>query len=157
MRNFDLIYKTYWQKVFRLCMGFVNDQEWAKDITQDTFLIVYKEVSKFRNDASIGTWIFRIATNNCLRQIENSKKFLKTDFVTEIEDVVYANFDKKTEFLYKCISELQEMDRIIISLELEELKQSEIALIIGVSEVNVRVRIHRIKEKIAKKFTNYEE
>ena len=157
MQNFDLIYKTYWQKVFRLCMGFVNDQEWAKDITQDTFLIVYKELLKFRNDASIGTWIFRIATNNCLRQIENSKKILKTELVTEIEDVVYANIDKKTEYLYKCISELQEMDRIIISLELEDIKQSEIAIIIGVSEVNVRVRIHRIKEKIAKKFTHYEE
>lgn len=157
MIDFELIYKTYWQKIYRLCMGFLNDQEWAKDITQDIFIIVYKELPKFRNDASIGTWIFRIATNNCLRQIEKSKKMLKTEINREFEDIIQPNKDKKTDFLYKCISELQEIERIIISLELEEVKQSEIALIVGITETNVRVKIHRIKEKIAIKFKNYEE
>ena len=157
MIDFELIYKTYWQKVYRLCMGFLNDQEWAKDITQDIFIIVYKELPKFRNKASIGTWIFRIATNNCLRQIEKSKKMLKTEMVTEFEDIIQPNKDKKTDFLFKCISELQEIERIIISLELEEVKQSEIAVIVGISETNVRVKIHRIKEKIALKFEKYEE
>ena len=157
MMNFDIIYKTYWQKIYRLCMGFVNDKEWAKDITQDIFIIIYKELPKFRNEASIGTWIFRIATNNCLRQIEKSKKMIKTDLYTEIEDIIPVSIEKKTEFLFKCISELPEIDRIIISLELEDTKQSEIAIILGISEVNVRVKIHRIKEKIAKKFKHYEE
>ena len=157
MIDFEVIYETYWQKVYRLCMGFINDQEWAKDITQDIFIIVYKELPKFRNDASIGTWIFRIATNNCLRQIEVSKKMLKTEINIEFEDTIQPNKDKKTDFLFKCISELQEIERIIISLELEEVKQSEIAVIVGISETNVRVKIHRIKEKIALKFKNYEE
>ena len=157
MIDFEVIYKTYWQKVYRLCMGFLYDQEWAKDITQDIFIIVYKELPKFRNDASIGTWIYRIATNNCLRQIEKSKKMLKTEINSEFEDIIQPNKDKKTDFLFKCISELQEIERIIISLELEEVKQSEIAVIVGISETNVRVKIHRIKEKIAIKFKNYEE
>lgn len=157
MIDFELIYKTYWQKIYRLCMGFLNDQEWAKDTTQDIFIIVYKELPKFRNHASIGTWIFRIATNNCLRQIEKSKKMLKTEINTEFEDVIPPNKDKKTDFLFKCISELKEIERIIISLELEQVKQSEIAMIVGISETNVRVKIHRIKEKIAIKFKEHEE
>ena len=157
MIDFEVIYKTYWEKVYRLCMGFINDREWAKDITQDIFIIVYKELPKFRNDASIGTWIFRIATNNCLRQIEKSKKMLKTEINREFEDTIQPNKDKKTDFLFKCISELQEIERIIISLELEEVKQSEIAVIVGISQTNVRVKIHRIKEKIAIKFKKYEE
>ena len=138
-------------------MGYVNDQEWAKDITQDIFIIVYNELPKFRNDSTIGTWIFRIATNCCLRQIEKSKKMPKTGLIVEVEDIIQPNLDKKTEFLFKCISELEEIDRIIISLELEDTKQSEIATIIGISEVNVRVKIHRIKDKISKKFKKYEE
>ena len=157
MIDFEVIYKTYWQKVYRLCMGFINDREWAKDITQDIFIIVYKELPKFRNEASIGTWIFRIATNNCLRQIEKSKKMLKTEINREFEDVIQPNEAKKTTILFKCISELQEIERIIISLELEDVKQSEIAMIVGISETNVRVKIHRIKEKIAIKFKKYEE
>lgn len=157
MIDFEIIYKTYWQKVYRLCMGFLNDHEWAKDVCQDVFIIIYNELPKFRNDASIGTWIFRIATNKCLRQIENSKKMQKTELNIEFEDVIQPNKDKKTDYLYQCISELQEIERIIISLELENVKQSEIAIIVGISEVNVRVKIHRIKEKIALKFEHYEE
>jgi RNA polymerase sigma-70 factor (ECF subfamily) len=60
------------------------------------------------------------------------------------------------QFLYKCIAELPETDRLIISLELEDIKQAEIAKIVGLSETNVRVKVYRIKEKLAKKFENYE-
>ena len=62
----------------------------------------------------------------------------------------------QTKFLYQSISELPETDRIIISLELEDIKQSERAKFIGISEANVRVKIHRIKEKLTEKFKKYE-
>jgi RNA polymerase sigma-70 factor (ECF subfamily) len=57
--------------------------------------------------------------------------------------------------LYRCISELEETDRIIISLELEGLPQAEIAAVVGLSNGNVRVKIHRIKEKLTQKFQAY--
>ncbi|MNY80439.1 RNA polymerase sigma factor [compost metagenome] len=59
--------------------------------------------------------------------------------------------------MYKCIAELPETDRIIISLELEDIKQNEIAKIVGLSEANVRVKIHRIKEKLTQKFKENEQ
>ena len=153
--NFNEIYRTYWQKVFRLTMGFVNDEDWAKDITQDTFVTVWQQLATFRNEASIGTWIFRIATNQCLRQIEREKRLPKTELKFDIEEQVLPNLEKQTAFLYQCIAELPETDRIIISLELEDLKQAEIASIVGISEANVRVKIHRIKEKLTQKFKSY--
>jgi RNA polymerase sigma-70 factor (ECF subfamily) len=51
---------------------------------------------------------------------------------------------------------LKEIDRIIISLELEDMKQADIATIVGISESNVRVKIHRIKEKLTEKFKRYD-
>jgi len=60
------------------------------------------------------------------------------------------------QFLYKFIAELPETDRLIISLELEDVKQAEIAKIVGLSETNIRVKVFRIKERLAKKFENYE-
>jgi RNA polymerase sigma-70 factor, ECF subfamily len=155
--TFDEIYKTYWQKVFRLCMGYVNDYDWAKDIAQETFIIVWQQLPKFRKESSISTWIFRIASNHCLRQIEKQNRTLKTELPNEIEDILLPNFENKIEFLYKCISELTETDRIIILLELENIKQIEIADILGISETNVRVKIHRIKEKLVQKFNGYEQ
>lgn len=149
---FEEIYEVYWQRIFRLCMGYVNDTELAQDLAQETFIIVWQQLPKFRNESGIGTWIFRIASNNCLRQIEKEKKFAKTDLPVNLEEKKQESLEPQILLLYQFISELPETDRIIISLELEEVKQAEIAHIVGLSESNIRVKIHRIKEKLTQKF-----
>jgi RNA polymerase sigma-70 factor (ECF subfamily) len=149
---FEEIYELYWQRIFRLCMGYVNDSDLAQDLAQETFIIVWQQLPKFRNESSVGTWIFRIASNNCLRQIEKEKKFTKTDLPINLEEKKQESIEPQIQLLYQFISELPETDRIIISLELEEVKQAEIAHIVGLSESNIRVKIHRIKEKLTQKF-----
>ena len=150
--EFEQIYKTYWDRIFRLCMGFVNDYDAAQDLSQETFIIVWQKLGTFRNESSIGTWIFRIASNNCLRQIEKQKRFPKSELPVHLSEEKLTSLEPQIQFLYKCIAELPETDRIIISLELEDIKQNEIAKIVGLSEANVRVKIHRIKEKLTQKF-----
>lgn len=154
MLVFEEIYKNYWPKIFRLCMGYVNDHDLAQDLAQETFIKVWEQLPKFRNESSIGTWIFRIASNNCLRQIEKQNRFTKAQLPLNITEEKQDNIEPKIQFLYKCIAELPEIDRIIISLELEDIKQAEIASIVGLSEANIRVKIHRIKEKLTQKFTS---
>jgi RNA polymerase sigma-70 factor (ECF subfamily) len=154
--TFGEIHKVYWPKVYRQCMGYMNDHDAAKDITQETFIKVWQHLPKFRNESSIGTWVFRIAVNSCLRKISEDKKMPKSEFPNELVEEILVNNEPQVAFLYKCISELPEVERIIISLELEDLKQKEIAKIVGLSEGNVRVRIHRIKEKLTKKFQQYD-
>ncbi|SHE52295.1 RNA polymerase sigma factor [Chryseobacterium sp. OV279] len=149
---FEDIYELYWQKIFRLCMGYVNNSELAQDLAQETFIIVWRQLPKFRNESSIGTWIFRIASNNCLKQIEKEKRFTKAELPIHLEEKKQESMEPQIQLLYQFISELPETDRIIISLELEEVKQAEIAGIVGLSESNIRVRIHRIKEKLTKRF-----
>jgi len=154
---FEDIYKAYWQKIFRLCMGYINDYDLAQDMAQETFIIVWQQLPKFRNEANISTWIFRIASNKCLRQIEKQSRFLKAELPINLKEEKEENIEPQIQFLYRCISELPETDRIIISLELENIKQSEIAIIVGLSEVNIRVKIHRIKEKLTQKFKENEQ
>jgi len=125
----------------------------ANDLAQETFIKVWKQLPKFRNEASIGTWIFRIASNTCLRHIQKENRMPKSELPLEIkDDVLETNIEKDTQLLYQYISELQEVERIIISLELEDMNQKEIAKIVGLSEGNIRVKIHRIKEKLTQKF-----
>ena len=153
---FEEIYTTYWQKVFRICMGYVNDPEWAKDIAQETFIKVWQQLPKFRNESSIGTWIFRITSNHCLAQIDRSGRIPQGRMTADIAEPEAHSKEKELDFLYRCISDLPETDRLVISLELEDIKQAEIAGILGISEANVRVKIHRIKEKLTQKFKEYE-
>lgn len=154
--RFEDIYNSYWAKIFRLCMGYVNDHALAQDLAQETFIIVWQQLPKFRNESSIGTWIFRIASNTCLRQLEKDKKIQKSELPYQIKAEDTISLEPQIQFLYRCISELPETERIIISLELEDVKQSEIAKIVGLSEVNIRVKIHRIKAVLTQKFKVYE-
>jgi len=139
-------------------MGYVNDPEWAKDLVQETFVSVWKNLPNFRKEAAVGTWIFRIAVNNCLRQIDRKKKAeAKMDdipFVTDDSPPPETQNEQLT-FLRKCIAELKEVDRLIISMTLEEISQKEIGEVLGISEGNVRVKVHRIKEKISQKFAKH--
>lgn len=150
--NFEGIYKDYWQKIFRICMGYVNDYAKAQDLTQDIFVIVWKNLSKFRKESNIGTWIFKIASNYCLRQIEKDKRLKKSELPISLKQESEISIEPQIKLLHKYISELTEIERIIISLELEDIKQAEIAEIVGITPSNVRVKIHRIKEKLTKKF-----
>jgi len=153
--DFEEIYLKYSPPIFRVCMGYINDHDQAKDLTQETFIAVWKNLSSFRNQSSIGTWIFRIATNNCLRAIEKSKRMIKTELPFNLADVQERTDDDKLTLLYNYIAELEETERIIISLVLEDLPQAEIATIVGLGDVNTRVKIHRIKQKLADKFKRY--
>jgi RNA polymerase sigma-70 factor (ECF subfamily) len=152
MTDFEVIYTQYSPQVFRVCMGYINDHELAKDLTQETFISVWKNLPSFKGESKIGTWIFRIATNNCLRCIEKSKRIVTTEFPFNFPAPKDEGPGEKLEFLYKCIGELKETERIIISLELESVPQADIADIVGLTEGNVRIKIHRIKEKLATKF-----
>jgi RNA polymerase sigma-70 factor (ECF subfamily) len=150
--NFEEIYTTYSPQIFRVCMGYVNDHEQAKDLTQETFITVWKNLATFRNEAKISTWIFRIATNNCLRAVERNRRVVKVELPFNLPAVHEETQEEKLSFLYSCIAGLEEMERIIIGLVLEDLPQAEIAAIVGTSNGNIRVKIHRIKEKLAIKF-----
>jgi len=153
--EFNKLYEIYWDKIFRLCMGYVNDSDQAKDLAQETFMTVWEKLSTFRNEANIGTWIFRIATNTCLSQIKYNKKIYSEELSDNLVEIKEETLDEEIKMLYHYISEFPELDRIIISLELEGIKQSEISKIVGLSDSNVRVKIHRIKEKLTQKFKNH--
>jgi len=150
--EFEEIYIKYSPKIFRVCMGYINDDEQARDLTQETFIAVWQNLATFKNQSQISTWIFRIATNKCLRAIERSKKMIKTELPVNLAVPYEESREEKLKELYNYIAELEEIDRIIISLVLEDLPQAEIAEIVGLSNVNVRVKIHRIKDKLAIKF-----
>lgn len=155
--DFETLYRLYWGKIFRVCMGYVGDRDLAQDIAQDTFVTVWQQLSSFRNESNIGTWIYRIATNNCLRQLEKQKRSTHQELSHHLPEEKQQDLEPQIQLLYQFIAELPEIDRIIISLELEDVKQAEIAQIVGLSESNIRVKIHRIKERLNKRFKEHGE
>ncbi|GGZ88995.1 RNA polymerase sigma factor [Algibacter mikhailovii] len=153
--KFDIIYNSNYPKVHRLCLGYTNgDEALAKDITQDVFIKVWENLGTFRNESSLPTWIYRITVNTCLMSLRKKKPVdisSHLNVLQSTEDAVQEE-DKsnKIKQLYSCINTLNSHGKSIILLELEGLPQKEIADVMGMSHEAIRVRIHRIKEKLTK-------
>lgn len=150
-KEFQRIYQENYAKVISLCLGYVKGNEFlAKDLAQEVFVKVWQSFQDFRNQSHVSTWIYRITVNTCLQELRKKKYVdLKIDLEHDNTSKAAEN-EVRFEAMYKCINTLNAENKSIILLELEEVPQSEIAEIIGVSHVAIRTRIHRIKEQLSK-------
>ncbi len=148
--EFQQIYKENYPRVIGLCLGYVKGNEFlAKDLAQEVFVKVWQNLSHFREQSKISTWIYRITVNTCLQELRKKKYIeLKIDITNDsVPNPIET--ENRFESMYKCINSLSVENRSIILLELEEVPQNEIAEIIGITHAAIRTRIHRIKEQLS--------
>lgn len=156
---FKEIFDKNSRKVFHLCYGYTGDNDSANDLMQETFIKVWQNLDKFRNQSLISTWIYRIAVNTCLSYLRVEKRQAKdelTDNIIENKQDEVSDKNEQVSLLYKCISQLEENERILITMVLDEVPYHEIAQISGISEGNLRVKIHRIKQKLTELYNRHE-
>lgn len=156
--RFEADYAAYSQKVFRLCLGYVGNAPEAEDLLQEIFVKVWQKYDQFRGDSQVGTWIYRIAVNTCLYKLRSAKSSKMQPITDNFEDTSenYSEKEQRTQLLHKCIEQLQDSERLIITMVLEEITYPEIAKITDITEANLRVKIHRIKQKLTDLYNRYE-
>lgn len=155
---FKQIFDANSKKIFHLCYGYTGDSDAANDLLQETFLKVWQNLDKFRQKSLISTWIYRIAVNTCLTYLRTEKRQSKdelTDNIIENKIEEYSEKNEQVALLYQSIAKLEENDRLIITMVLDELPYNEIAEISGISEGNLRVKIHRIKQKLTELYNHH--
>jgi RNA polymerase sigma factor (sigma-70 family) len=143
------------QKLLRICSVYAEDTEDKKDLFQEAVINIWKAMPSFEQKSSISTWMFKITLNVCLRlQSREAKKrnvFRKIDSIT-IETVrdeePGGEEHERLIALRSCIKKLNDADRAVITLYLEELPYSEISEITGLTENHVAVMVKRIKGKL---------
>ena len=142
-------------KLYRLCSIYSDNNEDSKDLFQEVLVNIWKSMSSFKGNSSIDTWMFRIALNVCLRfkskYTKNQNRFIRLDSMTFFNigsEIVNESNDEKLIALRKCIKKLNDGDKAIVALYLEELAYREISDILGLSENHIAVKIKRIKSKL---------
>ncbi len=140
-------------RIFRICCYYIADVEDRKDLYQETMLNIWKGFKTFKGESKFSTWAYRITVNTALAFISKKKRIQgKTmNYVQQFEQdksKTNSNSIEAVNLLHQGLSRLPLLDMIIISLFLEEASSNEIAAITGLTESNVRVRIHRAKEKL---------
>jgi RNA polymerase sigma factor (sigma-70 family) len=158
---FKEIFDANSKKIYHLCFGYTGDDDAANDLLQETFLKVWQNLEKFRNQSMISTWIYRIAVNTCLTYLKSEKRQAKDELTPNIienreEETQDKEKQEQIKTLYQCISKLDEHERIIITMVMDEVPYPEIAEVSGISEGNLRVKIHRIKHKLTELYNEHE-
>lgn len=151
---FGDLYKKYFQKVYRYCRFNTVHDELAKDICQESFLKAYKKLKDFKTDGvwSFQSYLFTIA-RNLIIDASRKKRDINIDEFENLEsnENLYENVEKK-EIIKKVrlsISKLDEIERQIVLLRFfEELPSLEVAKILNMTGGALRVRTHRIMQKL---------
>lgn len=149
------------ERIKRICRYYAPDKDEQKDIYQEILVNIWKSLDSFRGEASISTWIYRISVNTSLSFMGKSFKRMKLHVNSDTQNLSSLldenNYEDKlreeTQFnqIQLELNQLSVIDKALISLQLEGLSMKEISEIIGITEPNVKVKIHRIKEQLREK------
>jgi RNA polymerase sigma-70 factor (ECF subfamily) len=135
-------------KIVRAYSFTPNDQD---DLFQEISLQLWKSIPDFRGESKASTWIYRVALYSAYVWVRSEKKRPETQSLANVERTLVMKErveDGRLNWLYEQIAQLDPLDRSVCLLLLEGFKYREIAEILGISESNVGVKIHRIKQHL---------
>lgn len=145
-------------KISRLYTNSVEDEE---DLFQEIVLQLWRSYDSFKGDSKISTWMYRVALNTAITVFRKKKKALQTDEIQPFHES-NDNTEKKAEdeeqilILYEVIKKLPEVERAIVMMYLDDVPYKDIAKTLGISSVNARVKMNRLKKKLKVLMEEYE-
>jgi RNA polymerase sigma-70 factor (ECF subfamily) len=172
---FEELVDRYEDKIFRLAFRFVRNETEAKEIVQDTFLLVWRKLDTFKGDAQFGSWLYRVATNAALMRLraqrrhpEVSTEELPIDYLDNYGQLPAAgeNWAKRPDDelqsdelrrrIQKAVDELPEIYRTVFLIrDVEGLSTEETAEVLEISIPTVKTRLHRARLALRDAITRY--
>lgn len=156
---FAVLVNRYRNMVFTLTLQILKNREEAEEVSQDTFVKIYKHLKKFKGDSKFSTWVYRIAYNACLDRIKTYKKHRKTVRIDEFTEnqvkILETAFDSmersdREKSVKECLFCLPEDDATLITLfYFEELSLNEISKIVDIEANNIKVKLFRARKRLA--------
>jgi len=156
---FAVLVDRYKDLVYTLAIRMVKNREEAEEISQDTFIKVYKSLSKFKGTSKFSTWIYKVAYNTCLDRLKKIKRQYNTvaiDQYTEhqvktIDDALDKIEEEEKQLVIKnCLELLPSEDSFLLTLfYFEELSLDEISKVVGLTPNNIKVKLFRSRKKLA--------
>lgn len=147
----EILMRRYNQRLYRVARGIVADPAEAEDVTQEAYVRAFRQLASFRGEASFSTWLTRIAVHEGLARVRKRRRFVPIEGGAQPEAPT-AGPDRELEnrelrnLLRQVVDALPDLLRPVFVLrEVEGLSSAETATALGISEGNVRQRLHRAK------------
>ncbi len=137
----------------KICRIYTNDQDSHNDLFQEITIQLWKAYPKFRGDSKFSTWMYRVALNTAITLYRKKKRSIRTqDFEGisfKIKAEEYNNeVEQHLKLMYDAIKQLNDIDKALVFLYLEDKNYAEISETLGITEVNARVKMNRVKTKL---------
>lgn len=156
---FSVLVDRYKDLVFTLALRMMKNREEAEEVSQDTFIKVFRSLNKFKGDSKFSTWIYKVAYNCCLDRLKKIKRSFATIPIDEFSENKIGMMDNALETMEigerhaavkYCLNQLPSEDAFLITLYyFEEQSLEEISKIIGLKSNNVKVKLFRARKKLA--------
>lgn len=152
--KFVTLVQEHQNLIHKICRLYTNSDAEHKDLFQEITIQLWKAYPKFRGDAKFSTWMYRIGINTAISLYRKSKSRIQS---FSFDDVSYKipqtetyddTQDQQLKSIYAALNHLNDIDKAVILLYLEDKSYKEISDTIGISEVNARVKMNRIKKKL---------
>ena len=139
--------------IHKVCRSYTNNESAHKDLFQEITIQLWKAYPKFRGDSKFSTWMYRVAFNTAISLYRKSKRNVETTQIYDnLKELEYHDYDdskdRQLSLLYKAIYSLNDIEKALALLYLEDKSYKEISETLGISEVNARVKMNRTKTKL---------
>ena len=141
--------------IHKICRLYTDNDDAHKDLFQEITIQLWKAFPKFRGESKFSTWAYRVALNTAITLYRKKKRSVpttdfdsNTHFLKE-EDYNYEE-EEQIKLLYQAVYQLSDIEKALVFMYLEDKDYSEISATLGISEVNARVKMNRIKGKLKK-------
>lgn len=150
--SFLLLLRQHEKIIYKVCTHYAHDSDTRKDLYQEIVMQWWRAFPTFRAESKISTWLYRIALNTAISHLRKHHSYRQNtifdDFKMDLPDLNDTTTHEQLSALHRAIAQLNDVDKALILLYLDEYKYEEIAQIMGLSMSNVGVKINRIKEKL---------
>lgn len=158
-KEFAQLIKSNQGLIIKVSRLYTNTLEDEQDLFQEIVLQLWRSYDSYKGDSKISTWMYRVALNTAITIFRKKTKSIATN---ELQDLQYEKLletneeqEEKISLLYKVIKMLPNIERAIVTMYLDDLPYKEIAENIGISEVNARVKMNRLKKTIKELMEKY--
>ncbi len=156
---FGHLVNKYQERMYWHIRKMVINHEDANDVTQNTFIKVWKGLPKFKKESNLFTWMYRIATNETLNFIQTNKRRIAQSIediqIENRKDDPFFSGDEIEAKLYKAIGTLPEKQRLVFNMKyFQELKYTEIVEVLGGTVGSLKASYHHAQKKIEAYLTN---
>ena len=152
--DFTELIKQHERIIHKVCnLYIINNAEDYKDLYQEIILQTWIAFPKFKNEAKVSTWLYRVALNTAISHKRNgSRKISAVPFDAELIQIADGKDSTDDDYLllWQLIRQLPQLEKALILLYLEDNSYEEIASIMGLTVTNTGTRLGRIKEKLKK-------